>query len=103
MVSVVTAGVLQQLVHDLALELMLGVGRVLDAGIDQRTVEQDAARVRERLEAPAPWYLPIPELPTPPKGNSGTSGWMAQSLTQASPEFVASKICSVTLSSAVNT
>ena len=32
-----------------------------------------------------PWYLPMPELPTPPNGSSGISGWTVQSLTQASP------------------
>ena len=31
----------------------------------------------------------MPELPTPPNGSCGTSGWRAQSLTHASPELVA--------------
>ena len=35
-----------------------------------------------------PWYLPIPELPTPPKGSSGISGWIVQSLIAASPDSV---------------
>jgi hypothetical protein len=36
--------------------------------------------------------LPIPELPTPPNGSSGTSGWIVQSLTAASPDSVASRM-----------
>lgn len=43
-----------------------------------------------------PWYLPMPELPTPPNGSRGTSGWRAQSLTHASPELVRSRMASTT-------
>src|SRR6266487_1429358 len=39
-----------------------------------------------------PWYLPIPELPTPPNGSSGTSGWIVQSLIAASPDPVRSRM-----------
>src|SRR5262245_25372677 len=50
-----------------------------------------------------PWYFPIPELPTPPNGSSGTSGWIVQSLIAASPDSVAATIRSATSRSSANT
>src|SRR5215475_4361754 len=50
-----------------------------------------------------PWYLPIPELPTPPKGSSGKNGWIVHSLMHAVPDSVASKMRSATLRSSANT
>src|SRR5262244_2285060 len=50
-----------------------------------------------------PWYLPIPELPTPPKGSSGKNGWIVHSLMHALPDSVASRMRSATLRSSANT
>src|SRR5215469_1056690 len=50
-----------------------------------------------------PLYLPIPELPTPPKGISGNIGVIMHSLMHASPDSVASRMRSATLRSSANT
>src|SRR5215813_28979 len=50
-----------------------------------------------------PLYLPIPELPTPPKGISGNIGVIMQSSLHACPDSAASRMRSATLRSSANT
>src|ERR1700722_4060486 len=44
----------------------------------------------------SPWYAPMPEFPTPPKGSCGTRQCMVRWLITAPPELVEFSTCSFT-------
>ena len=83
--------------------VVLAVRRVPDAGVDQALWYRTPRAFVNASNPQWPWYLPMPELPTPPNGSCGTSGWRAQSLTHASPELVRSRMSSTTDSSSLKT